>query len=54
MSPAQSVILDRLAELRQELLDNIDGGDECRGRDSWLSSLIRDVEDIEIRVRLME
>jgi len=47
----RAYVLSLLADLTTELRDNIDGGDECRGRDGWLSGLINDVEYIRHLVR---
>jgi hypothetical protein len=46
--------LDRLAKIETELRDAIDGGEECQGRDSWLSGLISDIEYVQARVRNIE
>lgn len=35
MTPAQ--VADGLEEIADEMIDDIDGGEECRGRDSQLS-----------------
>lgn len=42
--------LERLEKLRTDLLEEIDGGDECRGRDTRISEMIRDVEYIQGQV----
>ena len=43
--------LERLAKVQIELLDAIDGGDECRGRDTWISGLLRDLDYVESQIR---
>lgn len=37
---ASPTMFKELTMIRDELLDAIDGGEECRGRDAWLSELI--------------
>jgi hypothetical protein len=35
-----------LREVRNELRERIDGAEECRGRDTWISELIRICETV--------
>ena len=42
--------LERLATVIKTLRDEIDGGDECKARDGWLSDMIADLEYVERQV----
>lgn len=41
---SRAAMAGKLNELREWLLDQIDGGDECRGRDGEISTHIDSVE----------
>ncbi len=47
----QMSALERLAKLRQEVLDEIDGATETRGRDTWITRTAAEIEGIERQLK---
>ena len=43
MTPENIRLKKLLAHVQNELLEQIDGGEETRGRDTWISGLIREI-----------
>ena len=50
----KAAALKRLGAIKTELRDAIDGGDECRGRDSWISNLILEVDYVIAQVEAIQ